>query len=206
MCTTFIRRHIYLLPVGQLFTTRDMLVYGTRTGVDQALSRLVKRGVILRLARGVFARQGSCMPSVFEVAVTKARAFGKAIARHAADLAREAGLTAAAHPQSIFSVIGSSSSFLYGSIRIRLRAAAPRKIRLADRKSGQAIRALWHLGRFACTPGAIMAATQSFGRSDREEVRQSARWMPAWLSDQFYAGRYPTRRERLPGELIPEPC
>ncbi len=71
---TFIRRHIFQLPAGQLFATRHLLAYGSRAAVDQALYRLVRSGVIVRLARGVFVRQeaGAGLPSALQVAAVKA--------------------------------------------------------------------------------------------------------------------------------------
>ena len=77
MCIEFIQRHIRMLPARQIFTTREVLIYGTRTAVDSALSRMVEREVIARLARGVFVRDDSAEPTVAEIASAKAKAYGK---------------------------------------------------------------------------------------------------------------------------------
>ena len=80
---------------------------------DQALSRLVKCGILIRVTRGVFIKESSIMPSAMEVARAKARAFGKEIARHGADLAKELGLTQVVSQVQKFAVNGRSSSFLF---------------------------------------------------------------------------------------------
>jgi len=72
-----IRRHIFGLPARQPFSTRDCLVYGKRSAVDQELYRLVKNGEIRRLARGLFVRDQKIEFSVFEIANLKAQAFGR---------------------------------------------------------------------------------------------------------------------------------
>ncbi|MBI4533459.1 MAG: type IV toxin-antitoxin system AbiEi family antitoxin domain-containing protein, partial [Candidatus Melainabacteria bacterium] len=54
--SSFIKRHIYRLPLDKIFSTRDFLIYGSRTAVDQTLAKLVKKGMIIRLARGVFVK------------------------------------------------------------------------------------------------------------------------------------------------------
>ena len=51
-----IQNGIRKLPRGKPFTRARFLKYGSHGSVDRALSRLVGRGEILRVARGVFVR------------------------------------------------------------------------------------------------------------------------------------------------------
>jgi hypothetical protein len=53
MSTTLrIRQFIANLPQALIFSTRDLLNFGTRAAVDQCLCRLVRKGNIRRLAWG----------------------------------------------------------------------------------------------------------------------------------------------------------
>lgn len=185
--TTFIRRYIFRLPLGQLFTTREFLLYGSRASVDQALSRLVKKGIIVRLARGVFVREGSDLKriSVLALASVKAESFGKHIAAWGGHLAHKLGLITEQDHKEIFCVNGSTSSFKFGSVTIHFRKTCARKIRFGDNRAGTALRALWHLGRFQCSPSQVMMATLKCLRTDREEIRMSLSWLPEWLSSYF---------------------
>lgn len=71
----------YNVKEGDMFTTRELLRYGNRNAIDQILYRLVKAGIIIRLAWGVFVRQDDYqdsripLPGPMEVARVKARAF-----------------------------------------------------------------------------------------------------------------------------------
>jgi len=183
----FIRRHIFRLPSGRLFTTRELLGYGTRVAVDQTISKLVRKGIIVRLARGVFTRQDSDLTNIsaIDVARVKAQSFGKQIAAWGGQLARELGLPSDAEPEQIFSVNGSSSSFKFGKITIHFRKTAARKLRFGDSRSGQALRALWHLGRRQVNRAQIRLATDRWLRTDRDEARLIVCWLPAWLSSYF---------------------
>jgi len=179
-----IRRYVSRLPFRQLFTTRDLLNCGSRAAVDQTLSRLVKGGYIQRVARGVFARIEPGTEIVFPVlavAKIKAESFGRRLISHAADVAHHLGLTSASNQQPTFSINSRSSSFKFGDKVIHLRECSARKMHLADRNPGLFIRALWHLGRTACTLGAIAIAGSCLERSDRSELRMRAAFMPAWL-------------------------
>ena len=52
-----IQRFISALPKNRIFTTREVLIFGTRGAVDRALGRLVKTERIVRLATGrIYAR------------------------------------------------------------------------------------------------------------------------------------------------------
>src|SRR5271163_787705 len=104
MCTAFIRRFVFNFPLDQIFTTRDCLKFGLRNAVHVALFRLVEEGIIIRLARGVFIREGSNLKNIgpWEVAEAKAKAFGKEIAKHGAKIAMELGLTSQSGEPNIY--------------------------------------------------------------------------------------------------------
>ena len=53
-----IRQAIAGQPQGAVFSSADFLSVGTRTAVDQALFRLMKDGIIVRVARGLYAAAG----------------------------------------------------------------------------------------------------------------------------------------------------
>ncbi|HEY9871143.1 MAG TPA: DUF6088 family protein [Candidatus Obscuribacterales bacterium] len=183
----FVLRHIFVSPPGKILTTREFLIYGSRAAVDQALSRLVKKGILRRLARGVFLRHDSELANitVWDVARVKAQSFGKQIAGWGGNIAAELGLLEPEKLEPIFAVNGSSSGFYFGHIFIQFRRTCPRRMRFADTRAGKAIRALWHLGRGRCRQEHVHKATQSCLRSDREEIRLSFPWIPAWLSSYF---------------------
>lgn len=86
---TLILAHIYSLPDGTPFSTRDLLNYGLRNTIDRTMHFLVKAGEIMRLARGVFMKPAEEVPSAEEIAATKARAFGKEIYIPGRDAARK---------------------------------------------------------------------------------------------------------------------
>jgi len=188
---SFIRRFIFHLPEGEVFTTRDCLGFGFRAAVDRALSRLVRNGTLRRLARGVFARDpdGLRHYSDYEIAKIKAESFGRKMAAHPSRIAFDLGITSVENVESTFSTDGHTTKFLAGNKTIRLVHSSARKMRLSNTKSGQAARALWHLGKYAVNPEVIMQAVFKFDRDDRLELKRNVRWMPSWLADSFKFSR-----------------
>jgi hypothetical protein len=184
----FIRRFIFSLPKGKIFTTRECLIYGLRGAVDQALYRLVKKEVIFRLARGIFVRNQELIPEFtpFDIAKIKAKAFGKEIITHTSQLAQKLGMDNQPYLDHVFATNGDSSSFRFGEITIHMKHAGPRNLKLGDSKAGQTARFLWDLGKGNVHIDIIKKTVDLFPRSDREELRMAQVYMPAWLSAHFW--------------------
>ncbi len=194
--SSLIKRHIFQLSLGRIFTTREVLLYGPRSAVDQCLSCLVKKGIIIRLARGVFVKEGSRVDqiAVEDVAKAKAEAFGKQIATWGGELASRLGLApeSQSHSKRTFCVSGSSSSFKFREITVVLRKTCARKMSLNGSAPGQFLHALWHIGL-----DQIRALTSRqvsnirLNHLAREEIRLSVGSLPAWLAALFLRWRLP---------------
>jgi hypothetical protein len=180
-----IRRQIFYGIGDQPFSIRDFLRYGSRAAVDQVFYRLVKAGRIVRVARGVFIKNTAPYPHALTVAKVKAAAFCRAIASHGGRAAHILKMSDDKSFEHTFAASGRTSSFRFGTTTIRFIGTAARKLHLLDAPVGLAIRALWHLGRQACDRYAVSLATWSFGRTDRQLLRQSHHVMPDWMRSCF---------------------
>ncbi len=183
--SSHVRKFIFNLPKAAIFSTRDLLNFGTRAAVDQCLCRLVKKGDIRRLAWGLFMRDGLDvpMPTALVVATEKAKAFGRRIVTDGAEAAKLLGLRAGRNQQVVYATDGRSSSFRYRDVRIYFNGVSPRKMSLGDSSVGLAIRALWKLGRDVCQKKDIEKATILFNRPERQQFRQSQYLMPFWMTN-----------------------
>lgn len=118
-----IREYIFSLPEGELFTSTQMTALAPRRVVDQTLHRLSSLGVIVRITRGIFMREteDGWRPSAGDVAIAKAKAFGKFIV----PFQRE---NKDGQATETFLCTGGSSSFKYGNQQITFKHACPRRI------------------------------------------------------------------------------
>ncbi len=198
--TSHIRKFIFKLPKGIIFSTRELLNFGTRAAVDQCLCRLVKRGDIRRLAWGLFMRNDLTvpMPSLRDIAIEKAKAFGRQIIVDGTEAARLLGLVASDNQKIVYATNGRSSSFQINNIRVYFRGVSARKMVLGETAVGLAIRALWQLGKEVCQPKDIDRATIKFNRLERQQFRQSGHLMPFWMTNLLRAESMPiTRRANI---------
>ena len=90
--------------------------------MDRALARLVERGEIERLARGVFVRPrksrhvGNVLPGVGAVVHAMATASGATVQMHGAEAARRLGLTNQAPVSPVYHTSASSRSIRVGNM------------------------------------------------------------------------------------------
>lgn len=186
MATAGILAHIERLNPKAMFTTRDVLQYGSRGAVDTCLYRLVKAGTIRRLARGVFIRDRNAKPRVEEIASVKAIAFGKLIHKPATAILQELPIAPPNNPnQKHFVVTGHSSAFETYRGPIVLKGIAQRKAKSCETKVGHRLYALWQFKDNKHFDRAIAITSRNLNRQDREELRRCSSLTPAWLHELF---------------------
>lgn len=182
-----IRERIAAQPAGEPFTPALFAGLGSRASIDQALMRLAKAGSIERIGHGLYivpkaGRFGvKALPAPEQVAQTVAEAQGATIEIHGAEAARRFGLTTQMPAQSVFYTTGSSRAIRLGKMTVRLQHVAPRKLALAGRPAGQALSALWYLGRHQVTPGTFKRIAEKLSSSEFQVLREAKASMPAWM-------------------------
>lgn len=182
-----IKRFLTNLGPEEIFTTRALLSFGSRSAIDNATFLLVRRNVIRRILPGMFVL-ASCQRvfTVLEVAKAKAESFGRKFMNHPAatheddDLYREGGDSP---KQTVFGIRGHTSAFHYGGIRVRLRALVSRKGVLQRTAWGRTMNRLWFMGKDSVKDEDFKDACRGWTRQDRAEVAGLCGLLPAWMSD-----------------------
>lgn len=192
---SLIRRHIARKKRDTLISTRELLIYGKRATVDSAVHRLVACGLLMRLARGIFARFDTDIRSVsiWDIAKKKCEAFCKKIVEHGSTPAEKLKLLPAKPVlnEVFFWISGSSSSFYAGKVKVHLKRAGARKMNFDETVMGKTLRALWFIGKRRFDEHIWVAAVSRFSRAEREAVRVLLGILPAWLSDTFVKWNLP---------------
>lgn len=184
-----IRERIAALPVGEPFTPALFAGLGSRASIDQALMRLNKEGTIERLGRGLYivpqtSRFGlKSMPSAEQVAQVIAANEGATIEVHGAEAARRFGLSTQVPTQPVFYTTGSSRTVQMGKLQIKLQRVAARKLALAGRPAGQALAALWYLGKQQVSAATFERIAAKLSELEFEVLHSAKNSMPAWMLD-----------------------
>lgn len=174
------------LPEGAPLAAKALLHLGARAAVDQALSRLAERGELMRAGRGVYLRPmksrfGLRAPSVEQAVQALAAQKGEVIVPTGAAAANLLGLTTQVPVRSVYLTSGRSRTITLGKQAVELQHAPKWLLSLANRPSGQALRALAWLGPKHVEP-ALKKLKKNLPESALAEIVQVAPQLPNWLA------------------------
>lgn len=183
-----IRQHVGLAQEGVLFRAALFLEHGSRAAVDQALSRLARAGVLVRVARGLYLRPkhnrfvGLVLPQPGQVAEAFANLSGARVEVQGAEAARRLGLSTQVPLQPIFVTSGPAKRLRLGALEVVLRHAAPGRLNFAGTPVGLALAALRYLGRGAVNQNALETAHRRLPPGALDALAEKQPGVPAWLA------------------------
>lgn len=139
------------LPEGGVLSPKEFLHLGSRTAVDQALSRLTKEGKLLRVARGTYvapvsSRFGTRAPAPEKVVKALAAQSGEVVAAHGAIAANALGLTRQVPIREVYLTSGRTRKLKLGRSEVLVKHVPRWMLALGIGPAGAAVRALAWLG------------------------------------------------------------
>lgn len=175
-----------MMPEGETLSAKALLHLGSRQAVDQALSRLVRRGQLLRAGRGTYVRQihtkfGSRPPCPAKLIEALTAQTGETITPNGAAAANALGLTSQVPIKQIYLTSGPSRKFTLGSQIVELQHAARWQTALANSRAGQTVRALAWLGEQKAGE-AIPHLREQLMSSELAELLQARPVLPTWMA------------------------
>lgn len=182
-----ILRRIQAKGRGAVFTPVDFTDLGSRSAVDQTLSRLARDGPIRRLDRGLYdyprrsRRVGDRSPDPDLVAQAVARKLGARLQRSGAWTANVLGLSTHVPAQVVYLTDGPSRTISAGNIRVTLRHAGPRSLLGAGTATGDVYQALRFLGRNGIDQSTVDTLRGRLTAADRSRLGRDLRRFPAWM-------------------------
>lgn len=174
-------------PHGAVMVPGEFLRFGSRRAVDLALHRLVKKGTVRRLARGVYDIPvthrvlGPLMPSAETVAKAIAGRDKARLLPAGANAANMLGLSDQVPAKVVFLTDGPSRTVPIGSMTIQLRRTTPRNMAASGRLSGLVIQALRHLGQQHVTPERVAHLQRTLPAAQRRTLLKDLPLAPAWM-------------------------
>lgn len=172
---------------GTVVTPADFLDIGGRAAVDQALSRLVKRGILHRLGRGMYhypkasPKFGPMAPPLDAVARAVARKRGVRLQPTGAKSSNALGLSTQVPAQATYLTDAPSSSIKVGKQTVILKHAAPRRLIDAGSTPTAVIEALRHLGQDGVTDAVVARLARTLSVRDKADLARARRRAPTWM-------------------------
>jgi len=177
------------LPEATPIRSNSLLHLGSPTAVRQALSRLVRRGLLMRVCQGIYMRTietpyGRRAPYESQMVQALANSWREVIAPNGGAAANILGISEQNVISSVYWTTGPNRTLRHGSRSIVLRHVPAWQLSAPDRPAGLLLRALIWLGpRFPQEiEGALEKVFPSLAANDREEFVSLQGIMPAWLA------------------------
>ena len=182
-----IMEHAAELPEGSVLCPNVLLHLGNRDAVDQALSRLARRGRLSRVCQGVYVRPvetrfGPRPPSIDKVIESLAALWGETIVPCGGAAANALGLTTQVPVRSVYLTSGPNRKLKLGEVTVDLRHAPRWQLVAPHRSAGDAVRALAWLGPQEVEEG-LGVICRKLSAEDLEELAESRAMMPAWIAE-----------------------
>ena len=172
---------------GHVSTQNDFIDLGSRSHIDNALSRLAKNGKLKRIARGLYEYPkvdellGELSPNLDKVAKAMAGRDGIRLQPTGAYAANRLHLSEQVPMKVVFLTDGSSKTAQIGHQTLELRKASPKRMQLAGRLSGLVFEALRAIGKEHITERIIEQLKDTLQREDRDKVLKDLPHAPAWM-------------------------
>lgn len=177
------------LPEGTTISAKELLHLGARAAIDQALSRLVRRGELIRVRRGLFAlpiktRFGERAPSVESVVENLAKTTGEIISASGAVAANMLGLSTQNPARHVYWTSGRSRHLTLGAQSVELLHVPNWQLRAPQSRAGHAFRALAWYGKSEAKH-TLHRIKPQLSEKDREELFSLRASAPTWLAQEL---------------------
>jgi hypothetical protein len=178
--------HAARVAEGTPLAAKELLHLGNRAAVDQTLSRLARRGDLLRVGRGTYVtpikgKFGSRAPSTASMVKGFAEQRGETIVAHGAAAANRLGLTQQVPTREVYLTSGRSRRLKVGAQTVELRHAPAWQLVLPGSGAGDVVRALAWLGPEKAG-SAISQLKRKLRSSELREVASARSHLPTWMA------------------------
>jgi hypothetical protein len=186
-----ILKAINTLGHGAVFVPTDFLSFASRQAVDTVLHRLVRKGTIRRLARGIYdfpeehPKLGKLQPSPEKIAEALVGRDCTRIQPTGAYAANILGLSEQVPAKVVFLTDGSSRTVKIGTTTIQLRRTTPKNMAMAGRLSGILVQAFRELGKENVTAERLEHLKRILPLDKRQELLKDIRLAPEWMHSIF---------------------
>ena len=174
------------LPEGTPLCPSALLHLGTRAAVDQALSRLARRGRLMRICQGVYMRPietrfGLRSPAMEKVIPALSELWGGVIVPCGGGAANVLGLTTQVPMRLVYLTSGPSRKLWIDGQPVVLRHAPRWQLVAPNRLAGKIVRALAWLGPLEVEDG-LERLAPGISEEDLAELASVRAVLPAWLA------------------------
>ncbi|WP_159567289.1 DUF6088 family protein [Budvicia diplopodorum] len=181
--TALARQRVHRMKRGVPFSISGFYPLGSRASVQQALSRLAKEGLIVRVERGFYARPKplKSIPSIRvvtsaeKIAVVWAKERGYKIALQGLEAAYRLGMQTQAPVKRVYWSSGPTREFRVGNEIVRIQHKSASRLKWLNQPEGELLRGLLTLNEEHTRPEVLKTAFSRLNLSSGEARHVTAK-------------------------------
>jgi hypothetical protein len=176
------------LPKGSILFVEDFLDYGNAENIKKALLRLKEKGILVRLAFGIYlypkidSELGVLYPSVEEIAQAIARRDKARILATGIQALNKLGLSTQVPLKAVYLTDGAARVVKVGKRTITFKKASPKNLLAKGAISGLVIQALKSTGEDKLDDELLAKIKSMLKKENKENVMHDAKLAPAWIN------------------------
>lgn len=184
-----IEQQIKQLKEGRIVFTEDFQDKGSPGAVKVALHRMVKKGLLERLARGIFAKPkysdlvGKLLPQTEEVAKAIAKRDKARILPTGAYAQNVLGLSTQVPLKLVYLTDGSPRKITIGNRTIQFKKTTPKNLALKGDISKLVVQALKEIGKDKVTEHELQKINQLLKKEDTKHLKHDINLAPQWIAE-----------------------
>lgn len=175
-------------PQGSIYFVDDFLDYGNPESVKKALLRLKEKGILVRLAHGIYLSPkidkelGILFPSTEEIAKAIARRDKARIVPTGVQALNKLGLSTQVPMKVVYLTDGAPRTIIVGKRTITFKKTSPKNLMLKGKISGLVIQALKTIGQNKVDIKTLERIQAILKNETKENIINDAKLSPAWIN------------------------
>lgn len=174
---------------GWVFTPKEFVAVGDPRSIGVALGRLSRKGVIRRLARGLYdyprddPQLGKLSPSTEDIAKALSERDNTRLQPAGGLAANLLGLSQQVPVRVVYLTDGPSRTVKLDRRQIVLKRTTPRNMVTAGKVSGLLIQALRWIGKNRIEPTTVTLLRRRLSDEDKQQLLKDQRYAPTWIAE-----------------------
>jgi len=185
-----ITAHIARVKKKAILFTEDFRGYGTPEAVKTALHRLVNKGVLKRMARGVYVKpayssllQKEILPGVEEIANEIAKRDKARVIPSGSYALNVLGLSTQVPLKIVYLTDGSPRKITIGNTEVKFKRVAPKKLAYKGQLSTLVVQALSAIGRNQVTEEQKSKIIDLLQKENYKNLKHDIGIAPLWMAE-----------------------
>jgi len=172
---------------GKIFFPDNFSKIGSDAAINQALKRLLEKGILLRIAHGIYLypkadpELGILYPPINEIAKAIAKRDKARIIPTGMQALNLLGLSTQVPMKVVYLTDGAQRNIFIGNQSIKFKKTSPRNLATKGEISGLVIQALREIGKGNVSSEQLSIINELLQKEDPANVSYDSRLAPSWI-------------------------